>query len=90
MSPQLPVLVVRPVESFSPHCFEHLLQVGSGPTGLVAAISLTRNGIPVRIIEKRDSFHGGVRGTGLMVRHFPFIVHQTLFSRDHVLNSPEL
>lgn len=45
-----------------------VLVIGAGPTGLVAAISLTRSGIPVRVIEKRDTFHGGVRGTGLMPR----------------------
>lgn len=45
-----------------------VLVVGAGPTGLVSTIALLRNGVPVHIIEKRESFHGGIRGTSLMPR----------------------
>ncbi|EKM59580.1 uncharacterized protein PHACADRAFT_205797 [Phanerochaete carnosa HHB-10118-sp] len=42
-----------------------VLVVGAGPTGLISAISLLKNGVPVRIIEKRETFHGGIRGTNI-------------------------
>ncbi|EIW77934.1 monooxygenase [Coniophora puteana RWD-64-598 SS2] len=45
-----------------------VLIVGAGPTGIVAALSLLRNGIPVRIIEKDPHSRLGQRGPGLMPR----------------------
>ncbi|KZT69639.1 monooxygenase [Daedalea quercina L-15889] len=46
-----------------------VLIVGAGPTGLVAALTLRKNGIPVRIIEKEESFRTiGQRGAGTMPR----------------------
>ncbi|EKM59579.1 uncharacterized protein PHACADRAFT_205796 [Phanerochaete carnosa HHB-10118-sp] len=45
-----------------------VLVVGAGPTGLISAISLLKNGVPVRIIEKRETFHGGIRGSGVTPR----------------------
>jgi ribulose 1,5-bisphosphate synthetase/thiazole synthase len=42
-------------------------QVGSGPAGLALALSLLKNGIPVRIIEKDEQHHHGERGPGIMV-----------------------
>ncbi|KDQ34081.1 hypothetical protein PLEOSDRAFT_21091, partial [Pleurotus ostreatus PC15] len=44
--------------------------VGAGPAGLVAALSLTQNGIPVRIIDKDENFHTGSRGFGMQPRTF--------------------
>ncbi|KAF7798988.1 hypothetical protein EIP86_010217 [Pleurotus ostreatoroseus] len=41
---------------------------GAGPTGLALAIALTKNGVPVRIIEKNSQHHIGQRGSGLMPR----------------------
>ncbi|KAI0691495.1 monooxygenase [Cytidiella melzeri] len=45
-----------------------VLIVGAGPSGLVLALTLARNNIPVRIIEKDTSFHIGQRGPGLQPR----------------------
>ncbi|GJE84771.1 FAD-dependent oxidoreductase [Phanerochaete sordida] len=45
-----------------------ILIVGAGPVGLVSAVSLLKSGVPVRIIEKRETFHGGIRGTALQPR----------------------
>ena len=46
------------------------LQVGAGPVGLVAALTLLQNGIPVRIIEKDPNPRMGQRGPGIWVSHF--------------------
>ncbi|KAI0366015.1 hypothetical protein BV20DRAFT_1038622 [Pilatotrama ljubarskyi] len=45
-----------------------VLVIGGGPAGLVAALSLAKNGIPVRIIEKLQDFHCASRGTGAQPR----------------------
>lgn len=45
-------------------------QVGAGPAGLTAALTLVQNGISVRIIDKSDAFHIGTRGNGLQARDF--------------------
>ncbi|KAF5362575.1 hypothetical protein D9756_002493 [Leucocoprinus leucothites] len=45
-----------------------VLIVGGGPSGLVLAISLLQNGIPVRIIEKNARPRLGQRGAGIMPR----------------------
>ncbi|KAF9554033.1 monooxygenase [Agrocybe pediades] len=45
-----------------------ILIVGSGPSGLVLALSLLRNGVPVRVIEKSTTHRVGQRGAGLMPR----------------------
>ncbi|EIW77502.1 hypothetical protein CONPUDRAFT_138883 [Coniophora puteana RWD-64-598 SS2] len=45
-----------------------ILIVGAGPAGLVAALALLRNGIPVRIIEKETSYRAGQRGPGISPR----------------------
>ncbi|KAI0360777.1 monooxygenase [Trametes cingulata] len=52
-----------------------VLVVGAGPAGLIAALSLVKNGIPVRVIEKSTEFHTASRGAGahsrsLEVYHF--------------------
>ncbi|EJC99073.1 uncharacterized protein FOMMEDRAFT_161305 [Fomitiporia mediterranea MF3/22] len=46
----------------------NVLIVGSGPAGLVLALSLLKNGIPVRIIEKDAQHHNGERGSGISPR----------------------
>ncbi|KAJ3901823.1 FAD binding domain-containing protein [Lentinula edodes] len=46
----------------------NVLIVGAGPTGLINALTLLRNGISVRIIEKQDSFQLGTRGCGMQPR----------------------
>ena len=43
-------------------------QSGSGPSGLVLALTLAKNGIPIRIIEKDREFHQGQRGSGVQPR----------------------
>lgn len=42
-------------------------KVGAGPAGLVLALSLLKNGVTVRIIDKAPEFHVGSRGAGMMV-----------------------
>jgi hypothetical protein len=44
-----------------------VLIVGAGPAGLIAALSLTKNGIPVRIIDQSLEYQSGTRGPGLQV-----------------------
>ncbi|KAF9068403.1 hypothetical protein BDP27DRAFT_1327290 [Rhodocollybia butyracea] len=46
----------------------NVLIVGAGPTGLSLALLLLRNGLSVRIIEKRLQFHPGERGAGILCR----------------------
>ncbi|OJA13427.1 hypothetical protein AZE42_05778, partial [Rhizopogon vesiculosus] len=45
-----------------------VLVVGAGPVGLVAALTLLQNGIPVRIIEKDPNPRAGQRGPGIWPR----------------------
>ncbi|KAA1479244.1 monooxygenase [Dentipellis sp. KUC8613] len=45
-----------------------VLIVGAGPTGLVAALALAKNGVSVRIIEKLPDYPLGQRGAGIMPR----------------------
>ncbi|KAG1742105.1 FAD binding domain-containing protein [Suillus lakei] len=45
-----------------------VLVVGAGPVGLVAALTLLQNGIPVRIIDKDPNPHIGQRGPGIWPR----------------------
>ncbi|KAF9486065.1 monooxygenase [Pholiota conissans] len=45
-----------------------VLIVGAGPSGLILALSLRRNGIPVRVIEKTTEHRKGQRGAGIMPR----------------------
>ncbi|MGR3363697.1 MAG: FAD-dependent oxidoreductase [Maritimibacter harenae] len=42
------------------------LVVGAGPTGLTAAIGLARRGLPVRVIEKRDTASNLSRAVGIL------------------------
>lgn len=67
----IPVLVVRLL------CFLCITdmylstQVGAGPVGLVLALTLLKNGVPVRIIEKEQTPRIGQRGAGVMVGLVP-------------------
>ncbi|PIL27606.1 hypothetical protein GSI_10758 [Ganoderma sinense ZZ0214-1] len=45
-----------------------ILIIGGGPSGLAAALTLTQNRIPVRIIDKATSYHQQSRGAGLQPR----------------------
>ncbi|KAI0338365.1 hypothetical protein BDW22DRAFT_1432608 [Trametopsis cervina] len=45
-----------------------VLIAGAGPSGLVLALTLAQNGVPVRIIEKEKSFHIGQRAPGIQPR----------------------
>ncbi|KAI9064756.1 hypothetical protein FKP32DRAFT_1611066 [Trametes sanguinea] len=47
-----------------------VLIVGAGPAGLVAALSLAKHGVPVRIVDKLPAFHHATRGTGTQPRSF--------------------
>ncbi|PCH36572.1 monooxygenase [Wolfiporia cocos MD-104 SS10] len=49
-----------------------VLIVGGGPTALATALTLTKNNIPVRIIQKDEHYHRGQRGAGIQVFPFPF------------------
>ncbi|KIK34914.1 hypothetical protein CY34DRAFT_97096 [Suillus luteus UH-Slu-Lm8-n1] len=46
-------------------------QVGAGPAGLVAPLTLLQNGIPARIIDKDFNPRSGQRGTEIIVCHTP-------------------
>ena len=43
------------------------MQVGAGPAGLITALSLAKNAIKARIIDKAEAFHVGSRGFGIQV-----------------------
>ncbi|KAJ7623274.1 FAD binding domain-containing protein [Roridomyces roridus] len=45
-----------------------ILVVGAGPSGLVMALSLLRNGVSVRLIDKEPTSRMGQRGAGIMPR----------------------
>ncbi|PCH36582.1 monooxygenase [Wolfiporia cocos MD-104 SS10] len=47
-----------------------VLIVGGGPTALATALTLAKNGISIRIIQKDDHFHIGQRGAGIQVLYF--------------------
>ncbi|PGZ07319.1 hypothetical protein COE30_17870 [Bacillus cereus] len=49
-----------------------LLIVGAGPTGLVLAIGLTKQGIPFRIIDKNQGLGETSRFIGVQARTLEF------------------
>ncbi|EGN96518.1 hypothetical protein SERLA73DRAFT_184588 [Serpula lacrymans var. lacrymans S7.3] len=58
-----------------------VLIVGAGPSGLVAALTLLRNNIPVRIIDKEPFHKSGQRGPG---------IHARTLELFHILDVPEV
>ncbi|KAH7907326.1 hypothetical protein BJ138DRAFT_1137595 [Hygrophoropsis aurantiaca] len=58
-----------------------VLVAGAGPSGLVAALTLIRNNIPVRIIEKEPIHRIGQRGPGIFPRSLELF---------HFLGVPEI
>ncbi|KAI5988820.1 FAD binding domain-containing protein [Pisolithus albus] len=62
-------------------CKAPVLVVGAGPTGLAAALTLARNNVPVRIIEKEPQHRCGQRGIGIQPRTFEVF---------HFLRVPEI
>ncbi len=53
------------------------MQSGAGPSGLVLALSLLQNGIPVRIIDKEFGPRLGERGAGVSVRSCSLLIVST-------------
>ncbi|TFK47975.1 FAD/NAD(P)-binding domain-containing protein [Heliocybe sulcata] len=49
-----------------------ILIAGAGPAGLVLALALRQNGVPVRIIDKEPKHHLGARAAGIMPRTLEF------------------
>ncbi|KAJ7580174.1 FAD binding domain-containing protein [Mycena floridula] len=60
-----------------------VLIVGAGPTGLCLALSLVQNGIPVRIIDKLQTYRLGRKGNGVQPRSLE--LHKFLGTLDEVL-----
>ncbi|KAF9555419.1 hypothetical protein CPC08DRAFT_132812 [Agrocybe pediades] len=64
---------------------EPVLIVGSGPSGLVTALTLAKNGVPVRVIEKELTRYPGERGAGMMPRTLE--LHKILGTLPDVLEA---
>ncbi|KAI5988747.1 FAD binding domain-containing protein [Pisolithus albus] len=62
-------------------CKAPVLVVGAGPSGITAALTLARNNVPVRIIEKETQHRRGQRGAGIQPRTFEVF---------HFLRAPEI
>ncbi|KAI6033336.1 FAD binding domain-containing protein [Pisolithus marmoratus] len=58
-----------------------VLVVGAGPTGMIAALTLARNNVPVRVIEKEPQHRRGQRGPAIQPRTFEVF---------HFLQIPEI
>ncbi|KAF9644831.1 hypothetical protein BDM02DRAFT_3149779 [Thelephora ganbajun] len=69
-----------PVDSKLP---PKVLVVGAGPAGLVLALSLLQNGVPVRIIDKAQKHPVGQRGSGIQPRSME--LYRTLGVLDDIL-----
>ena len=69
----LPVLIVSKIQTnvlSSRLPIRHVIQVGAGPAGLVAALALAQNGIKLRLVDKAERPHVGNRGFGVQVASF--------------------
>ena len=44
-----------------------IIQAGAGPTGLLLALTLLKNGVQVRVVDKDPNRHPGQRGSGIQV-----------------------
>jgi hypothetical protein len=64
-----PVLVVSllPFQALTVYLRPRFHQVGGGPSGLAAALTLLRSGIPVRLIDKEPSYRIGQRSNSVWV-----------------------
>lgn len=72
MSSPIPVLIVTTFFLQAFVDFDHILQVGAGPSGLVSALVLAHNSIQVRIVDKTDRYHVGSRGFGVQAKPQPY------------------
>ncbi|KAJ7499490.1 FAD binding domain-containing protein [Mycena latifolia] len=61
-----------------------VLIAGAGPSGLVLALILLQNGVPVRIIDKERTHRIGSRGAGVMPRTLE--LYATLGVLDDIMN----
>lgn len=62
----------------------HVLIVGAGPTGLMLAGMLARQGVSVRLIERDPSPHGKARATMIQARTLERLrEHATFWHQDH-------
>ncbi|KAF8959501.1 FAD binding domain-containing protein [Flammula alnicola] len=80
MASYSPSTAITSSESKSPT----ILIVGAGPSGLILALSLLRNGVPVRVIEKTKRHRIGQRGAGLTL--MVFSLFEALGIADQVMN----
>ncbi|KAH9917071.1 FAD/NAD-P-binding domain-containing protein [Fomitopsis serialis] len=67
-----------------------VLIVGAGPTGLVLALSLLKNGVPIRIIEKSSVPHGGARGTAIQPRTLELLAFLGAVNDVFAISTPPL
>ncbi|KZP26039.1 hypothetical protein FIBSPDRAFT_855330 [Athelia psychrophila] len=78
-----------------------VLIVGAGPSGLIAALTLLQNGVPVRIIAKEQSYRPGQRGSGISARTMEIykflgvdeVLQKAIFNYDvleHARGSPKV
>ncbi|KAI0065250.1 FAD/NAD-P-binding domain-containing protein [Artomyces pyxidatus] len=65
-----------------------VLVVGAGPCGLIAAITLRKNGVPVRIIERREGLHGAIRGTAVQPRMLEILESLGLLQDVQAISTP--
>jgi 2-polyprenyl-6-methoxyphenol hydroxylase-like FAD-dependent oxidoreductase len=67
------VLIVRGTDTCPPSLVIMkfaIQQVGAGPSGLILALTLAINGVPLRIIDREVTHRHGAKGAGIMVWHF--------------------
>ncbi|OCH86673.1 hypothetical protein OBBRIDRAFT_838007 [Obba rivulosa] len=57
-----------------------VLIVGAGPAGLTLALTLLKNGVSVRIIDKASTYHVGQRGAGIYPRTIEVYNHLGILS----------
>ncbi|KAJ7504265.1 FAD binding domain-containing protein [Mycena galericulata] len=67
-----------------------ILIAGAGPSGLVLALALRRNGIAVRIIEKSPTPGPGQRGPGIMPRTLELLQALGVFAefKEYAIETP--
>ncbi|KAF9007718.1 FAD/NAD-P-binding domain-containing protein [Hymenopellis radicata] len=65
-----------------------ILIVGGGPAGLISALTLSANGVPFHIIDRRETFHEGIRGTALQPRTLELLQSLGLFEDVKAISTP--